>query len=193
MNITDIDRLRKLAISWRWWAATKCTASGDERTSWLAAARELEKFVGLDPPPQRVVMAPNSTPTHRCPICGSPYWWCDGPPSQCSGRRIPLGLPGFDDVKDFMHVDVHDPTTPVAIEDGAELAPWNPIVVPVDRRLPGDAPGARPGQPRVHRAPSERPQARSHEHGHGCSRDSEGPTIMWLCGYEPYSTPKRMT
>jgi hypothetical protein len=129
MNTVDVDRLRKLAISWRWWAATQCTVPGDrpERVAWRTAARELERVVGLDPPPWRVVLAPNSTPTHRCPVCGSPYWWCDGPPPQCTGRGIPvtcMDIPGVDLPKDFC--DRHPAAAPVEIADGAELPPWNP-------------------------------------------------------------------
>lgn len=31
---------------------------------------------------------------------------------------------------------------------------------------------------------------KTHVHGHGCPRDVEGPSVMWLCGNEPRSTPK---
>lgn len=107
-----LERLRSLSITWRWWAATQCRADRVERITWIQAARELEQAVGLPAPSEQVVMAPNSTPTHRCPRCGNPYWY-DGAAPMCVGR-VDLDAHGAR--------TEHEPTQTV---EGADLAPWS--------------------------------------------------------------------
>lgn len=107
----DVEELRKLAITWRWWGATQAT--GMEARTWVWAARELETKAGLPAPSQAVVMAPNFSPTHRCPVCGGPFWDDGEDAPLCRGRV---------DLDDPVHARMeHDWAITVP---GADLPPW---------------------------------------------------------------------